>query len=54
MGESLRLSTILDNNFDVEKNLESDFDTTFTLVPENCTGLETFQGLILKTLGTKC
>ena len=48
MSESLRLSTILENNFDVEENLEGDFDTTFTFVPENCTGLETFQGLILK------
>lgn len=46
MSESLLLSTILENNFDVDENLESDFETSFIYVPENCTGFETFQGLI--------
>ena len=46
MSESLLLTTILENNFDVEENLAGNFDTSFMFVPENCTGFENFQGLI--------
>ena len=49
MEDSVQNSEILDKNFNVKENLESTVEASEAEVTEGCTGMETFEGLILKT-----